>query len=343
MSFFNESSACQASANPLSKVINTTTNERNNFGSLNNTQNDQLQHSSNSKIHNFQNIDTSIQNDFNNFTTVNHLNNDFISNTFEPNVLQQQQQHMNMQMQIQNSQLQNQHNNWASDFKSFTSPEINNIMLQQTNQPQQQNQHQHQHQQHIPLHQNTFRVQSNYTQAYNIPGQLYQTRQQQQEIHTQKSSTSLKELNDSFDNVFNELDTDLSNANQAQQAKEEEEENKNVKNDEEDKIKFAILAQNVFNIMNNTPKNVSSSTSAKFKQSGFMQMMNKISNREIEISNDKTKLVDQNGSDIRSDLSNPLANMKINDVLESPYDSAIKVSQNTTVKVDTNSWQGDFS
>lgn len=153
------------------------------------------------------------------------------------------------------------------------------------------------------------------------------------------------QIKNEFDNAFNEIENELAPLNQQNQNHQnnEEEETINNTNDEDDKIKFAILAQNVFNLMNNTPKNVSSTTSNKFKNSGFMQLMNKISNREIEISNDKMKLVDQNGNDIRSDLSDPLANMDLNNVLDSSYNSALKVSQNIPVNVDLNSWQGDFS
>lgn len=331
MSFFNETSACQAASNPLSKIVDTTNNEHHNLNGISSSQSGRTSQIPQT-VHHFQNIDSSIQHEFDNFSSPGHnfqLNNELSHQKMELNEFAQPFSH---QMSMQH---QPQQNSWVSDFRSFSlsdsAPQISQHQQQQPNQRQQMSNFAHPL---SSLNRHTTHIQS--------PNMSISSNHQNVGLE-HPSTTSLKELNNEFDNAFTEVENEINIVSSTQnQSSIEEEESTKVVNDEEDKIKFAILAQNVFNMMNNTPKHVSSSTSNKFKQSGFMQLMNKISNREIEVSNDKQKLVDQNGKDIRSDLSDPLANLQINDLLDSPFNSALKVSQNTVVKVDLNSWQGDF-
>ena len=334
MSFFNESSACQASSNPLSKVVDTTTNERHNVNGYNNFQSGRSSQIQNN-LSRFQNVDNSVQHEYNNFSSSGqnfHLNDDFSLHDVRLNEPPQSQ------VQQANVYMHSQSNNWVSDFRSFS---LSDASPQLSQQHQNQQSHQSQQLANHPL--SSMHIYGHQMQSPNLTISANHLSLDAQHQQNRQSSTNLMELNNEFDNAFSEVENEINIASpsQNQSSKEEEESNK-VVNEEEDKVKFAILAQNVFNIMNNTPKHVSSNTSNKFKKSGFMQLMNKISNREIEISNDRKKLVDQNGNDIRSDLSNPLSNLQMNDILESPFDSAIKVSQTTAVKVDSNSWQGDF-
>lgn len=336
MSFFNESSACQAASNPLSKIVDTTTNERHNTSGFNNFQSGRSAQVQNN-FSRFQNVDNTVQHEYNNFSNSGqnfHLNNEF--SLHDVGLNEPQQSHI----QQANLHMQSQPNNWVSDFRSFS---LSDAAPQHLQQHQSQQSYQGQSQQHANHPLSSMNLYGHQMQSPHMSSTTKVSLDAQQQQNRQ-SSTNLMEMNNEFDSAFSELENEINTTSVSQnQSAKEEEENSKVVNEEEDKVKFAILAQNVFNIMNNTPKHVSSNTSNKFKQSGFMQLMNKISNREIEISNDKKKLVDQDGNDIRSDLSNPLANLQMNDILESSFDSALKVSQTTAVKVDSNSWQGDFA
>jgi hypothetical protein len=341
MSFFNEQGLCQASVNPLHKIIDTSNNNShlNNFRTSQNVGSSKQQN-----IHHFQNVDSLVQNEYNNYS--NQVDQDFESvNNILPKSIDISHNFQYPQNQISNQKIMQQ--NWSQDFNRL-SVQDNNEQL-----------HEQFHEQ--PIHTlnpivNMNSMNQQHLLLSNIPLanirnnnlELYRNQQQQQqqfvnesptEIH---SSANLNNLSNEFENAFSEIETELKMETQSENQKAEEEEIVTT-NDEEDKIKFAILAQNVFNIMNNTPKHVSSTTSNKFKASGFMQLMNKISNREIEVSNDKKKLVNQYGMDIRSELSDPLAGLSMNETLDSSFNSAVKVSQTKPIDVNANTWQSDFA
>lgn len=333
MSFFNNTSSCQANAAPLHKLATSTDRDLGTFQA--NGRSSQIP----SNIHHFQNVDTTIQNEFNTFSndTQNlNLNYDLPGN-LKGNGFSRAPQSVNFSSAPQT---------WNNEFNTFMaeSNQTQHSQHQQANHQHHnlQGQYPHVQQQHL-LPRQFNNIYSTSLNSANVP--LYssdqQHKSQQNAAVKEKTSPAVHEMSGDFDAIFSELEGDLNSELQSQEKIIEEEDTHPIV-DEEDKIKFAILAQNVFNTMNNTPKNISANTSNKFKASGFMQLMNRISNREIEISNDKKKLVDQNGMDIRSDLADPLAGLQINDKLNSSFDAAIKVTQNTPVGVNTSSWQGDF-
>lgn len=329
MSFFNETNSCQSVSNPLNKFIATTDHDHlishNKFQRLNVEQR--------TGIHTFQNVDMPTQKEFNMFMgnivepSSQPSNEFFIHHPEKQPILGHQQNDSFKQ------------NNWTSEFR-FSD---NNIPYQELNQFEN------------PINsqtsQNTNNIapQSFYVNSgrlhnpnLNLTTKInYDNESSYKQRHNKHITEN--EINNEFENMFNDIETELLPDQESQTQKNVEEDELTKKVDEDEKIKFAILAQNVFNSMNNTPRNISSKTSNKFKQSGFMQLMSKISNREIEISGDKMKLVDQSGNDIRSSLIDPLSNLNLDDNLESSFNSALKISQNVPVKVDRNSWQGDFS
>ncbi|GMG39677.1 unnamed protein product [Ambrosiozyma monospora] len=74
---------------------------------------------------------------------------------------------------------------------------------------------------------------------------------------------------------------------------------------ESSKIEFAKLAQSVFQTMSNTPSNISTTTSTKFKNSQFLMLMDKIAKRQVEINDSCDKLVDsRTGDDVRASTLN---------------------------------------
>lgn len=325
MSFFSENNNCQSASNPLNKVIATSDHDL----LISHNELQRLNAEQRTGMHTFQNIDMSTKKEFDMFTTniaqpISQPKNDFFIHSPEKQIILGHQQN--------DSFIQN---NWSSEFRLSA----NNIPY---------------------LEQNQFETPINSQNINSIPSQPFYIKSglihnpslnlatkinydiENSNQHKNKQTTE-SETNNDFESMFIDIETELLPDQENQNQKNIEEEELKKKADEDEKIKFAILAQNVFNSMNNTPRNISSNTSNKFKQSGFMQLMNKISNREIEISSDKMKLVDEKGNDIRSVVVDPLSNLGLSDNLESSFNSALKISQNVPVKVDINSWQGDFS
>lgn len=351
MSFFNDNSVCQATANPINKLLETS--NKSNYGEIR-TQN--FENNKVSQIHQYNRLDNDLQTDFHQFANFNNAvsgshiipqehtginlyqtrtlhasnntpqnwSNEFTKLSLQESGYEQQMDSQEHQMNIQGRQMNGQDSELLSSAYS-------RFQHQQFAQP-------HQQRSYLPLQKDTVMPHSGSTSL--------------NQLHN--NSEQFAELEDEFDSAFTELENELNVENQKVEEEEDQMVGSSVSQsttktetgnpglNEEDKIKFAVLAKNVFNIMNNTPKGISSDTSDKFKQSSFMQLMNKISTREIEISNDKKKLVDQNGVDIRSRLEDPLRDLKDNVALESPFEAALKVSENTALRVDSNSWQGDF-
>ncbi|KAG7694684.1 hypothetical protein KL951_003861 [Ogataea haglerorum] len=104
-----------------------------------------------------------------------------------------------------------------------------------------------------------------------------------------------------FDELEHELRDEAMNEQQAEQVKPQ---------NEDDKVKFAQLARSVFLTMSQPPADISKQTSDKFQNSNFLKLMNKISTREVEMSEDRDKFVDAQGRDIRDMLPDPLKDIK---------------------------------
>lgn len=329
MSFFNEANSCQRVSNPLNKFIATTDHEN----LISDKELQRLNVEQKNGIHSFQNVDMSTQKEFDMFTSnigqhSSQPNNEFFIHHPENQLI--------IRDQPNNSLTQN---NWTQEFRLSD----NNIPYQELNRFENPiNSQNIQNTNNIPpqsFYMNSGRL---HNPKLNLTTKINHDNESSYKQHKHKHITE-NEINNDFEIMFNDIETELLPDQENQSQKNAEEEELTRKADEDEKIKFAILAQNVFNSMNNTPRNISSKTSNKFKQSGFMQLMNKISNREIEISGDKMKLVDQSGNDIRSSIVDPLSNLNLSDNLESSFSSALKISQKVPVKVDMNSWQGDFS
>ena len=323
MSIFSES-ACQAGANPLNKFVENAAN-----ADIGNFQKafEQKQHGN---FHSFQSIDSSVQNSFDNFTSLNN------EKLVPPQSFYHHPQNQNLSAQLNQQRVHHlqPQGGWVNDF--------NNLSLSD-HQKHPATINEHQEPRHFqpyaqkPVHSFTSR-------QLNAPILLNKSHATEQNVATHAFESNMamshiKEANKEFDSVFSEVESELITESVTPNQRTEEEEASISANNEEEKIQFAMLARKVFVTMNDTPKHVSTATSNKFKQSGFMQLMNQISNREIEISDDQKKLVDQNGVDIRSALSDPLSSLESHDILESPFESARKV---TNGMVDSKSWQSEF-
>ncbi|AOA62698.1 Peroxisomal membrane protein [Komagataella phaffii CBS 7435] len=112
-----------------------------------------------------------------------------------------------------------------------------------------------------------------------------------------------------FETVQNEIDgMDMfSDSEQVEQQKELQKEDDN--NDIET-TKFAEIAQQVFNQMNNVDTTVSQNTEHKFKQSNFLRLMDKVAQREVEINGSGDRFIDKTGNDIRDYLPDPLSDLR---------------------------------
>lgn len=141
-------------------------------------------------------------------------------------------------------------------------------------------------------------------------------------------SSSMKSLTDfqAFDNAFTEVEKDLQDVM--------EEEIPKVLIEEEDNKNFANIAQSVFNIMNNTQPsmNVSTTTCDKFKTSKFMDLMQRISNKEVEIDSEGEKLINVTNKG-EGNVNNGTG----------MFDSAIEMGSKFGFKVEKSNWEdGDF-
>ena len=342
MSFFSDQNSCQVGQNPLNKVL-----QHNDNAAVERLHNLQSQNSHPNQILPIH--DQRLQDEYNQFATsteFQHPANDFQASQF------------NMRPGHGNQQVfaTQQNNQWVSDFNRMSI--IDNSMSIQpvTDQTKQRKAslYTQQSSQRVsrPI---TESIQSSFApnqrtipqyQQFSQSLSNTQVRDEEQVIHQSVS----KEFDDVFSEIEAEIKNDITQEQQIVETKEDEERLEEQEKaerepqtilDEDDKIKFAILAKSVFNLMNETPKHISSTTSNKFKQSGFMQLMNKISNREIEISNDKRKLVDQSGADIRSALPDPLSN--INTILESSFDAAVRISAANNATTNADAWQSEFA
>lgn len=148
--------------------------------------------------------------------------------------------------------------------------------------------------------------------------------------NTFKSVTSISSLSKEFDSAFSEIENEIEEEMPAV-----DDEPPAVIHSDEDKVKFAQLANSVFTMMNNTPKGVSTETAGKFKQSNFMNLMNRISNREVELSIGNDALVDSQGRDIHDKA---LENLGL-----ASFETARQRAQQWGVEAKASNWQADFS
>ncbi|VEU22132.1 DEKNAAC103161 [Brettanomyces naardenensis] len=137
-----------------------------------------------------------------------------------------------------------------------------------------------------------------------------------------------------FDSAFNEVEQQL------RETPVEETKKGDAPMMENDKIKFAEIAQSVFNTMNSSTGNVSKETNDKFKQSKFLDLMGRISKREVEINDQNDKFVDSQGHDIRDDLADPLKDLREEDLRGmGPFESAKVVHEKIGDHLTSSAWE----
>ncbi|CCH46470.1 hypothetical protein BN7_6063 [Wickerhamomyces ciferrii] len=215
------------------------------------------------------------------------------------------------------------------------------------------------HQQHQPHHQSH---QYTTNQGWNTEFQSFQTHQQQSAIATPRSFTNLTQLsglnmtqasipttyqshrltehqelhqqdllNKELESEFMKLEQEFQNAsiNEHQIPKKVEQQQSQSQQApifKRSNSDFANAAMQVVNAM-------SSQKSSKFQNSKFLSLMNLVSKGEVELNDDETKLIDQEGNEINENeqnkphLPDPLAGIE-NGELHTPFQSAKLAGEN---------------
>lgn len=299
MNFIADDNICGNGNNPLRKMMNTTTPLEIFPG----------------KMSNMERNSGKIENEFMEFKAMNQ-NIDMIP---IPQGIQMDSQRMNNDMG----------SNWVNEFNQMNlNPHVPQVQHQVTPQyPQQYTQGQQMFQNNLHLqHHQQQQQQQLYQQQVSNPPQTTSFGSGIFNNIQNKFSSSMKSFTDfqSFDNAFNEVEKDL-----------QEEEIPTII-EEKDNKSFANIAQSVFNIMNNTKPtmNISNTTSDKFKTSKFMDLMQRISNKEVELDTQGEKLVHStNGVDINAPQNSNTTGM---------FESAIEMGSNFGFKVEKSNWDGEF-
>lgn len=142
-----------------------------------------------------------------------------------------------------------------------------------------------------------------FTQSYlgstGIVGNMYQHDNMATGINHQAPANHDSE----FDSAFADVESQLASQNQQNTAKD-------TNMDETQKEKLAQIAQSVFDTMTQSSANVPQETSEKFKNSKFLNLMDRIAKREVEINDKHDKFIDSKGHDIRDDLPDPLRDLR---------------------------------
>lgn len=325
MSIFQSDPASCSGSNPLNKLVS-----REGFGqSLPSIgQQSQQQQQNKHTFNRISTIDANLQNEFNSFG-IDSFQSNFsqpISNPFIQDQHLTPSQPQNtwindfQQMNIEEPTFANNTSNWANDFQMINKkivPQSSNI---------------------VPL----TMMGAPSLQPSALASFASATSLQNLSNNGLTKSASFTNMNLEFDSAFNELEEEI---NQGEEAPIAEEADKIEVDEEEDKIKFAQLAQSVFSVMSNTPKNVSSATSEKFKQSNFLKLMNRISTREVEINKEKNRFIDSNGEDIRNILPDPLKDIKDelkNNNANSPFESAKIIHEQLGEQLRPNAWESSI-
>lgn len=218
--------------------------------------------------------------------------------------------------------------NWVQEFSQMNLHADNAYQPIDSSMPIPMQQQHVQHQQQYPI------TQIHYQTPMTQPSQmgalsrsfgsgLFQQYQQQQ----QNMIGSMKSMTDMFDSAFQDVEKEL-------QEKEEEQQQQQQPTIIEEDTNLANIALSVLNIMQSTKiqPTVSTNTKEKFQQSKFMNLMQRISNKEVELDTVGEKFVDNYGKDINSN----------DNEAESMFESAEKMGAQFGFQVNKNDWQGDF-
>lgn len=109
---------------------------------------------------------------------------------------------------------------------------------------------------------------------------------------------------------------------------------------EEDRSSFANVAQSVFNIMNGAPQG---KTADKFKKSRFMDLMQRISTREVEIEGEA--FVTRATPAVPAPTAIPAIPVRAEHEISQPgaFAGAVQFSAQYGVQVKTSEWEGEFA
>ncbi|ODV70355.1 hypothetical protein HYPBUDRAFT_155268 [Hyphopichia burtonii NRRL Y-1933] len=280
---------------------------------------------------NYTGVDHQLNQDFQQFNQLQNMNgNPAFMNQFGPapqipgrhheqaqfNQFNQSQTHFN-QPQLHQPQSSNSKQGWVQDFSNLA---ISNRQ-QPTNdwhtqfmkqQGFQQHQPQAQHQRVMPNHASGFQM--NMRTNLSQPMNQMAVPTEHQEMHRMEQEKQV------FDDQFDQLEKEL----EAQAVPEQTilEEINEVSTNENEKEEFAKTAQRVYDSMLSQQNTQTTETSTKFQQSDFLKLMNSISSRKVELSQEGNKLVNESGQDIRnqehiSNLADPLQDVR-NEVRQEP-------------------------
>lgn len=130
--------------------------------------------------------------------------------------------------------------------------------------------------------------------------------------------------------------------NQLESEFEQVEKELEIVEDHPDKEKFAAIAKSIFSSMTQTSPAVSETTSRKFQQSSFLQLMDSVAKRKVELNSTSDKLIDEKGKDIREYLPDPLKDLKEGDLLESSYQGASLSQRRSGFDISPSDWEDDY-
>ncbi|ANZ74973.1 BA75_02720T0 [Komagataella pastoris] len=153
--------------------------------------------------------------------------------------------------------------------------------------------------------------------ARDVFSMVNQNSQQQNQNSTQNQAQLLEQsqymtnlaFEKQFETVQNEIDG-MDMFSDSEQVEQQKELRKDDGSNDIETTKFAEIAQQVFNQMNNVDTTVSQKTEHKFKQSNFLRLMDKVAQREVEINSSGDRFIDQSGNDIRDYLPDPLSDLR---------------------------------
>lgn len=273
---------------------------------------------------NVHHVDQNLNQEFQQFNGAHQVNNAYmnqISTSHNFNHIQRQPQ-------------QKQQPGWVQDFSNLS---INHRQTPQHHQPTQRDwhqqfmsqqgaqQHQQQHQQQ-PTQYNQ-RAMPNYTAGFsmnmrtNLSNPVYNqmgTPTEHQEVHNLEQERLM------FDDQFDQLEKELAaqELEQPEVVQQEADVQIPLDDNELEKEEFANTARKVHQSMTKSDGTRSTETNSKFEQSDFLKLMNSISNRSVELSHEGDKLVNKAGEDIREHLSDPLREVKNEQLQNHPEPSS---------------------
>lgn len=267
---------------------------------------------------NVRHVDQNLNQEFQQFNGGSQINNSFMNQLNAPQGFNHVQQHRQPQQNVHKQQPA-----WVQDFS--------NMSINQRQQPVAQLQHiqsdwhqqfmnqQANHQQHQQQHQpqaNQFnqRIAPNYTSAFNMNMRtnLSSPAHSQMGVPTEHQEIhNLEQERLMFDDQFDQLEKELASQEVEQpEVQQQAEPQVALEGNELEKEEFANTARKVQQSMTKSDGTRSTETNSKFEQSEFLKLMNSISNRSVELSDQGDKLVNKQGEDIREHLSDPLSEVR---------------------------------